>query len=382
MYDYVIIGGGVVGNFIAQTLSHYQGKTLLLEKENSLSQVQTTHNSALVHPEVMMPVEKGELKARLGKEGNETYRKLADKLGVPVNRNGALLVARSAEEMVKLEEMVNEARNRGNEDVYFVSKEELQEAEPNLKSDLFGGIKMPTAMSADTTVLTRKAAESALENGAEIKTNKEVSAINHANGVFTVVTSSGDEYQSRFVINAAGAANERIASMVEKEVPYKMQPHRGEYLVLDSSANDFIRHIIYPLPTKKSKGVLIIPQPDGTIRLGPTSAAQDSIERADVTDQGRNEIREEIEKLVDDIPYDKVIREYAGIRSTINQQDFYIQSSHEVERFIHVAGIDSPGVTAAPAIARYVVEEVIAKVERIRKKEGVSLKADSGPLTK
>ncbi|GEL08318.1 NAD(P)/FAD-dependent oxidoreductase [Salisediminibacterium halotolerans] len=369
MYDYVIVGGGVVGSFIAHALSHYEGKTLLLEKERTLAQVQTTHNSALVHPELMMPPEKGELKARLGKEGNAMYQELAAQLDVPVNRNGALLVARSAEEMVQLKKMVNDARKQGTAEIDVLSSDEVREIEPNLKASIAGAVKLSAAMSADTSMLTGKIAERATKNGAQINTGEEVTAINFENGVFSISTSSGSEYQSRFLINAAGTANERIAEMVENEVPYKIEPQRGEYIVLDSSAKDFIQHIIYPLPTKKSKGVLMIPQPDGTIRLGPTSVEQSSIDSASVTEEGEKEIRAEIDRLVDNPPYDRISHGYAGIRSSINQEDFYIKPSHEAEAFIHVAGIDSPGVTAAPAIAKYVVEEVIAELEPLRRKK-------------
>lgn len=373
MYDFLIIGGGVVGTFIARELSHYEGSTLLLEKENDLSQVQTTHNSALIHPPAMIPPEKGKLKSRLGKEGNEIYQRIASKFDIPLNKGGALLIAKDESEIDKLLEIEAAAKNRGITEIHYLSKKELVELEPNLNDQIAAGLLMPSGMSADTSVLTKKIAANALKNGASIVTGEKVISIAYTDEVFTVKTDSGKSYQSRYVFNVAGAHNENIAKMIEHNPPYRMRPHRGEYMVLDDSEKDFMHHIIYPLPSKKGKGILIIPQPDGTTRLGPTSTYQDSVDDNPLTEEGGREIRREIESLAKNVPFDKVYREYSGVRSSINQDDFYIRASDEYPSFIHVAGIDSPGVTSAPAIAKYVVEEVVIPQAPLQKKQTVFL---------
>jgi glycerol-3-phosphate dehydrogenase len=371
VYDFLIIGGGVVGTFIARELSHYEGKTLLLEKESDLSQVQTTHNSALVHPPAMIPPEKGELKSRLARQGNEIYQTVAAKFDVPVNKGGAFLIAKNEAEIETLLEIEKAARERGIDEVRYLSKEELLAKEPNLNDEIAAGLEMPSGMSADTSVLTKKIAANAVKNGAEIVTGEKVRSIEFEDDVFTVKTESGKSYQSRYVLNAAGAHNETIARMIEEDPPYRMRPHRGEYMVLDASEKNFMRHIIYPLPSKKGKGILIIPQPDGTTRLGPTSTYQESVDDTPLTEEGAQEIRSEIASLAKNVPFDKVYREYSGVRSSINQDDFYIRASKEYPSFIHVAGIDSPGVTSSPAIAKYVVEEIIIPQEPLQKKENV-----------
>ncbi|CAM3865557.1 NAD(P)/FAD-dependent oxidoreductase [Alkalicoccus chagannorensis] len=362
MFDYTIIGGGATGTFTALELAQHEGRTLLLEKGEKLSQVQTTHNSALVHPPLMVPPDKGSLKAQLAAEGNLRHHEAAEAWKLPVFRGGALLLARSDAEVGKLEKLKEEAAARGLDDVNLLTRKELFKKEPMLHPDVLAGLEMTSALTADTAALTTRAAAEAEAQGAVVKMNQEVTAIDQKGEGFRLHLASGETIDTRFLINAAGAGNVRIASMVEEEVPYEMRPHRGEYLVLGPEAKGWTSHILYPIPTKQSKGILIIPQPDGTTRLGPTSVLQKSTEDNPFTEEGEKLIRSEIERMMKFVPYQHVIRRYAGIRSTINQDDFYIQQSKEHPHFIHVAGIDSPGVTAAPAIARYVTEEVLGAI--------------------
>ena len=368
MYDFLVIGGGVIGTFLARELSHYEGTTILIEKENDLSQIQTTHNSALVHSPVVTPPESGKLKSRLSREGNAVYHQVAGSLGVPVNKNGALMVASSYDDIPKLKEYLNKAKARGIEDVSFLDYDALHQKEKNLNKSLVAGLDMPSAMTADTYKLTHAVANNAKRHGAVFALNEEVVSISHDGELFHVTTRSQSTYKARYVFNAAGTHNARIAGMIEKSVPYKMEPRRGDYYVLDASQKDFMKHTIFPLPTSKGKGVLIVPQPDGTIRLGPTSIYQEDLDDNTVSLKGLQEVRNNIDNLATNVPFDNVTRTYAGIRSTINKKDFYIKASLEIPQFIHVAGIDSPGVTAAPAIARYTVEEVLGEIETLQKK--------------
>ncbi len=371
MIDFLIIGGGVVGTFLARELSHYEGTTLLVEKEDDFSQIQTTHNSALVHSPVVTPPSKGELKSRLSREGNAIYHALSEKLDVPVKKNGAMMVIDNHEDEAELRKMIDDARERGIEEVAYLSREEALAMEPNLSDDIVGAMHMPTAMTADTYALTKAIGANASRHGAQFHFNTEVLDITHDGTAFTIKTSKGEIFKARYVFNAAGVHNATIASMIETSVPYTMTPRRGDYYVLDASQRDFMGHTIFPMPSKKGKGVLIVPQPDGTIRLGPTSIPQDSLDDHTVREAGLREIKENVSTYAKNIPFDHVLRTYAGVRSTIDQKDFFIQPSREVPSFIHVAGIDSPGVTSAPAIAKYVTETIMPKFEVLRKKDGV-----------
>lgn len=358
MKDFLIIGGGVVGSFIARELTKYDVSVILVEKEGDLAQVQTTHNSALIHSPVAIPPEKGALKARLAKEGNAMHREIAPALGVPILMNGAYMIAFDEKEMATLIDIEKASESRGVEAVRILDRDTALANEPNLNPDLFGVLEMPTAMTADTYILTTRIAMNAEKNGASIHTDTEVLSIATEDGHFMVHTTNGD-FTARHVINAAGVKNADIAAMVESDVPYAMRPHRGEYYVLGSKASAMTHHTLFPVPKDHTKGILAIPQPDGSLRLGPTSTPQDDPDRSVVSSEGLTSVRAGVDKLIPGVPFDKAKRTYAGLRSTIDREDFYIARSHEHETFIHVAGIDSPGITAAPAIARYVAEEIL-----------------------
>ena len=360
--DYLIIGSGVIGSFLAHQLAPY-GSVGVIEKEGDVAQVQTTHNSALVHSPVLITPDKGPLKSALALEGNLYYQTHAERLGVPVLKNGALLIAKTDQEMEEALTIAEDAKARGIEDFEVLSGAAMMMLEPNLSDDIVGGLRLPTAMTADTYQLCQVLKTSAERHGAEFHFNETVTAIAWVNDIFEVVTQE-DTYYAKHVINAAGTYAEKVAAMIEKEVPYQMRPHRGEYLVLGKEATTLVKHTLFPMPSKISKGILIIPQPDGTIRLGPTSHLQTRLDDETVLEEGLEEVKEGVNQLVKNIPYHHVIKTYVGIRSSTTHKDFYIKRSTEFPNFIHVAGIDSPGVTAAPGIARYVAEEILGLKHR------------------
>lgn len=360
--DYLIIGSGVIGSFLAHQLAPY-GSVGVIEKEAYVAQVQTTHNSALVHSPVLISPDKGALKSALALEGNLFYQTYAESLGVPVLKNGALLIAKTDQEMEEALKIAKEAEARGMDAFKILSGAAMKMLEPNLSDDIVGGLRLPTAMTADTYQLCQVLKTSAEGHGAEFHFNEKVKAIGWVNDIFEVVTQE-DTYYAKHVINAAGTYAEKVAAMIEKDVPYQMRPNRGDYLVLGQEATKLVKHTLFPVPSKISKGILVIPQPDGTIRLGPTSHFQTSLDDDTVLEEGLQEVKEGVNQLVKNIPYHHVIKTYVGIRSSTTHKDFYIKRSTEFPNFIHVAGIDSPGVTAAPGIARYVVEEVLGLKHR------------------
>ena len=362
MIDYLIIGSGVTGSFLAHQLAPY-GSLAVLEKENDVAQVQTTHNSALVHSPVLITEDKGHLKATLAIEGNAFYHAHAEALGVPVLKNGALLIAKTPEEMEEVIKIADAAKKRGLDAFEILSGPAMMMIEPHLTDDVVGGLRLPTAMTADTYQLCQVLKDSAIASGGEFHFNQTVIAIDYVEGRFEVVTED-ETYHAKHVINAAGVMAEKIAQMIEKEVPYQMRPTRGDYFVLSSQAPKLVTHTLFPMPSKSSKGILIIPQPDGTVRLGPTSHLQEALEDDQVSPEGLQEVKDGVNQLIKDIPYHEVIKTYVGIRSSTTHKDFYIKRSKEFENFIHVAGIDSPGVTAAPGIARYVAEEILGLKHR------------------
>lgn len=371
-YDCIIIGGGVIGAFLLRELSKYHLKPLLLEKESQLAQHATTHNSALVHPAIMVEPEKEPLKAALAEKGNRYYEQVKQELNIPMRYTGALLLAKNDAELNYLHQKLDAARRRGLQDeVALLEHDELHKREANLNPGIVAAIDMPTTKTSSTMAVAGKITANAMAHGGEIHKGKEVTRIRPQNGGkhFELHTSDSEIYRTTLVINAAGTFADRVAAMVEGRPPYQIIPRRGEYMVLGREAADFMQHTLFSLPTKKGKGVLVIPQPDGTIRLGPTSTPQVSPDDIPVTEDGLSQIRADIAEMAINVPYDKVIGTYAGVRASSSHGDFYLKNSAEYPQFIHVAGIDSPGVTSAPAIAEYVVNELIQPVFPISLKE-------------
>lgn len=357
MYDYIIIGSGIIGSLIARKLSEYEASIMVFDKENDFASHQTTANSAIIHaghdPKV------GTLKAKLCVEGNRLYDQLEKELDIPLLRTGAFVVAHGKDEEVILHELYERAIANGVPSLEWVTPSELFGQEPRLVHTITKALSLPTTKVTYPWEVCFAALENAVNNGVNIRRNSHVVTINPVDDHFLITLKDGTTWMTKAIINASGVMSDQIASLLEKNVPFSIVPRRGEYMVLDRRAQQAFQHVIYPIPTSKGKGVLIVPQVHGNILLGPTSEIIVDKEDASTTIEGMRYIREQIKHLSTQIPYEWLIRGFAGVRATSSYDDFYIHESHEYPGFYHVAGIDSPGLTAAPAIARYVVEDVI-----------------------
>lgn len=371
MYDYVIIGSGIIGTTIARSLSRYQLNIVVLEKENDVANHQTVANSAIIHSG--HDPEEGSLKAKLCVLGNQMYETLEKELDIPLLYTGAFVVAHSIEQDEQLKILYKRALANGVSKVEILSKEEALALEPNLSKDITSVLSLPTTKVTFPWEVAFGAMENAMANGVELKLNSEVVSITHKKDVFTISLKNGEEIKTKGIINASGVFSDLIASMIEKEVQYKIKPRKGEYFVLDRRVKGFIDHVIYPLPTSAGKGVLLVPQVHGNILVGPTSEEIEDREDLSSSSKGLAQIVKDAKLLSPNVPFDRNIRTFAGIRASSTYKDFFIQESKEYKHFYHVAGIDSPGLTAAPAIAEYVCE-------LIDKAYGLSKKDDFNPI--
>lgn len=365
MYDYIIIGAGIVGTMIARELSRFEGNVLVLEKESDVANHQTIANSAIIHSG--HDPKPGTLKATLCVSGNSLYETLEKELDLPILQTGGYVVAHDEHEEHTLYDLLERARQNGVSKAEIINADKARENEPNLHESIRSVLSLPTTRVTYPWEVAFAAMENAIENGAEIRLNSEVTKITKKEDAYTIVVNDKDTYQSRFVINAAGVHSDRIAAFIENESPIRITPRKGEYIVLDRRVKGLIRHVIYPVPTDRGKGVLLTPQIHGNLLLGPTSVFVDDRENVKTTQDGIAGIKRDTEKLAQHIPYDKTIRSFSGIRATSDFPDFYIRESVRHPRFYHVAGIDSPGLTAAPAIATYLVD-LIRNSYDIRKK--------------
>ncbi len=357
VYDYIIIGAGVIGSCIARELSRYQLKVLVLEKENDVANVQSLANSAIVHSG--HNPEPGSLKAKLSVWGNKLYEDMEKELDIPLIRTGAFVVAHNESEEQQLYDLAETAKINQVPEFSILDYNEAVIIEPNLSKTITKVLSLPTTKVTYPWEVAFAAMENAIKNGVEFKKNALVTAITKENNKFQVTVNNKEVYETLNLINAAGVASDDIASLIEKNVQFKIKGRKGEYFVLDKRVKGFVNHVLYPLPTELGKGVLITPQVHGEILLGPNSLEVEDKYHPTTSYDGLAYVKEHASMLAENIPFNQIIRSFAGIRSTSDYDDFYIKESLEYKNLYHLGGIDSPGLTACFAIAKYLVDDVM-----------------------
>ncbi|MGB4564935.1 MAG: FAD-dependent oxidoreductase, partial [Dethiobacteria bacterium] len=352
MYDLAIIGAGIIGTAIARELARYDLKVVLLEKESDVANGTTKANSAIIH--AGYDPEPGTLKARLNAPGHLMFDRLCQELDVPFKRIGSLVVAFSDEELETLQELYQRGQVNGVPELEILDQKRLRELEPALSEEALGALYAPTAGIVDPYLLAIALAENAAENGVEVKLESPVASIEKLKEGYKIHYLGG-QLTAKYVINAAGLFADAVNEMVSP--PYfKIIPTRGEYYLLDKSAGNFVKHVVFPCPTKLGKGVLIAPTVHGNLLVGPNAEAVDSKEAVETTAAGLEWVKQEAQRLAKKVPLNQVITSFSGLRAKTPSGDFIIEEASGAPGFINVAAIDSPGLASSPAIARYVVE--------------------------
>lgn len=357
MFDVIVIGGGIIGGAILRELTKYRIKVCLLEKENDVCMGQSKANSGLVHAGFDAHV--GTLKAKFNVLGNAMMPEFAKDLGVKYENNGAIVLAFQDEEIDVLRVLYARGKQNGVEGLKLLSREEVLCLEPNVKDNVKGALYAKSAGIVCPYTLTIACIGNAMDNGATCKLNFDVVSIEKKDGIFIVQASDGQSEKGKLIINCAGLACADIARLVGDD-SYSIGGRKGEYILLDKSCVDYVKHTLFRTPSEKGKGVVVTPTVDGNIILGPTSQVVDN-GKTDTTATGLKSIQDSVLGMVKDVPFAQTITSFAGVRAYSNRHDFIIEESDVCAGFIHCAGIESPGLTSAPAIAKYVVEELVAK---------------------
>ena len=350
MYDVAVIGAGVTGGMIARKLSSYNLTICLLEKENDVAMGATRANSAIVH--AGFDAEEGTLKAKLNVKGSEMMKQVTDELGVKYKNNGSLVIGFNAEDRAVLEGLLERGRNNGVRDLRIIEKEELGRIEPNISKNVICALYAPTGAIVCPYDLAIAAIGNAMDNGVKLKLNFEVTGIKKTEEGYEI--SSGEEkISARYIVNAAGLYADAIAAMAG-DTSLRIRPRRGEYILLDKECGGLVTHTIFRTPSKMGKGILVTPTVDGNLLTGPTSVDMEEKEDKATTPEGFARIIKEACENVDGIPFNKTITSFCGLRAVGNTGDFIINTP--LEGFVNVAGIESPGLSASPAIAEYVAQ--------------------------
>lgn len=365
MTKITIIGAGISGCFIAHRLSKYECQVTVIDKENDIANESTMANSAIIHAGED-PAD-GTLKAKLNVLGNRMYEDICRELGVEYKKTSALVVATTPKEEESIHALAERAYQRGIP-IERLDAEEAHRREPNLSEQVTGAIELPTTGVVYPWEVAQALAEESVINGVEVKLSEEVLNIKRCENGYLVTTDRG-EYAADYVINAAGVFADRISAMVLGESPYHITARKGEYYVTDRLTKPVVSRVIYPAPSNVGKGILATPTVHGNLLIGPNANAVDDKDDISVTREALDYVKRTIARTVVNIPYEKVIRNFAGLRASGNNGDFYIKEEEHAKGFIQVACIDSPGLSAAPAIADMVVQEIMKADEIFSKKE-------------
>ena len=350
MYDIIIIGSGVSGAACARELSRYEAKICVLEKEEDVCCGTSKANSAIVHAGYDAPA--GSLKAKLNVEGNEKMEQLARDLDFPFRRCGSFVICRDETEMPALRELYDRGIKNGVKGLRILNRTETLAMEPNVTDQVFAALYAPGAGIVCPFGMNIALAENACENGVEFYFDTEVRDIRRTEDGYELMTNKG-VFRSEYIVNAAGVYADRIHNMASARKIH-ITPRRGEYCLLDKSAGAHVTRTIFTLPDKNGKGVLVTPTVHGNLLIGPTAVDIEDKEGTNTTREGLEQVIAKAGRSVKNLPVRQVITSFAGLRAHEDNGEFIIGEAKDAKGFIDCAGIESPGLTACPAVGEMV----------------------------
>ena len=367
MVDIVIIGAGVSGCAIAREVSRYRADVLVLEREEDVCCGTSKANSAIVH--AGYDAANGSLMAKLNVEGSRLMPALSKELDFPYENNGSLVVMVSEDDRPALNRLYENGVANGVEGLRIVERDELVQMEPNISDQAVAALYAPTGAIVCPFGLTFALAENAARNGVKFQFDTEVTGIEKTDGGWKLSTTRGD-VEARVVVNAAGVYADKLHNMVSDDA-MTITPRRGDYFLLDHSAQGHVSHTVFQLPGKFGKGVLVAPTVHGNIIVGPTAIDIEDKEGVATTQAGLDEVRAKCGLAVKDVPLRQTITSFAGLRAHEARHEFFIG---EVQPgFVDCAGIESPGLSSAPAIG-VMVSGIVKNILKLEENPGFESK--------
>lgn len=349
MFEFAVIGAGVVGGMVARELTRYTKSVCILERASDVALGATRANSAIVH--AGYDAYPGSLKARLNVRGSRMMEKVCRELGVKYKNNGSLVVGFNEEDEKTLIGLCERGKTNGVDGVKVIYRDEILKLEPNIGSGVTVALHAPTGAIVCPYELCMASVGNAMDNGATLQLNFEVKSITSCEGGYKISSDNGEIY-AKCVINCAGLYSDEVAKMVGDD-SFTVNPRRGEYMLLDREVGGHITHTVFRCPSKMGKGVLVSPTVDGNLLVGPTAEDIKDKDDTKTTAEGLSKVRLLAGEQVDRIDFSKVITSFTGLRATGSTGDFIINMPRP--GFLNLAGIESPGLSSAPAIAEYAV---------------------------
>lgn len=351
MVDIIIIGAGVTGSACARELSRYQSDILVLEKEEDVCCATSKANSAIVH--AGFDAKPGTLKAKFNVEGSRMMPGLSRELDFHYEQCGSLVLCMDEGDLPQLQALYEKGIANGVEQLEILSAEALHEMEPNVSGDAVAALWAPTGGIVCPFGLNYALAENAYTNGVKFRFNTEVQAITKTEFGWCVKTNQGD-FEAKIVINAAGVHAAELHNQVAEQ-PLHIVARKGEYYLLDKQAS-VVSHTIFTLPNKMGKGVLVSPTVHGNTIVGPTAMDIPDLENTATTAEGLADAARKAGYMIGNLPLRQVITTFSGLRAHGDRHDFVIEEV--APGFIDCAAIESPGLSASPAIGVYIADMV------------------------
>lgn len=362
MYDVAVVGAGVIGTAVARYLMEYELKVVMLERANDVSCGTTKANSAIIHAGYDAAADS--LKGQFNAKGNAMFEDLCRDLAVPFRRIGSLVLALQPEDVHTLHALMDNGKALGVPGLQIISREEVLLREPNANPDNYGALFAPSAGIVEPWELATACAENAVDNGADLMLDFDITGISKDDDGYTL-TNGSRNVEARLVINCAGVYADAVYAMVAAVPEFAIHPRRGQYYLLDKTADGLANHILFPCPSALGKGVLVVPTIDHNVLVGPDSEElnEHGKESVETTGDRLAFVKAESGKLCRKIPFRENITTFSGLRAEPTGGDFIIGESSQAKGFYNVAGMKSPGLSSAPAIAEHVALWVAGRLD-------------------
>lgn len=359
MTDILIIGGGVIGCSLARELARYNADITVLERGNDVSVGTSKANSGIVH--AGFDAKPGTLKAKYNVAGNLAYDRLSRELDFPFRRNGSMVICFDERQLSTLTELYDRGLSNGVQQMYLLyGCDEIRKAEPYVTENAVAALVAHTGGIVSPYEMTVAYAENAAENGVNFRFLSQVTNICRIDGGFNVACADGFSVQARIVVNCAGVYADEINNMV-CNTKLTIVPRKGDYVLLDKRCGYLADHTLFQLPSHMGKGVLVTPTTHGNILVGPTATEVGSKEDVSTTAEELNDTFTRACMTVPSLSRRNIITQFSGLRAHEVGDDFIVGES-EVPGFYNIAGVESPGLTCAPAIAEEMSAQIAEKL--------------------
>ena len=356
-YDVVVIGAGVVGSAVARELSRYELSVVVLEKDEDVCSGTSKANSGIVH--AGYDAKPGTNKAKFNVEGSRMIPELAKELDFEFENNGSLVLCFDEGDRYKLTELLERGEKNGVKEIKIIEGEEVRKIEPEVSEEVVAALLVPTGGIVCPFGFTIALAENACDNGVEFNFLTKVENIKKDETGFIVSTNKG-EIKAKYIVSAAAVYANVMHNFVSNN-KLKINPRKGDYCLFDKGLGGFVKHTVFQLPGKKGKGILVTPTVHGNPMLGPTATEIDDKEGNETTADELEYVLEMAGKSVKNVPFRQIITSFSGLRAAEAGGDFVIGEVDDCKGFFDAAGIESPGLTSAPAIGKFLAEQIAAK---------------------